>query len=157
MKILDETGAVVTDYGADHAQIANVVGLDESYGEAVNTENLDYYGPWTQIYTPYTDEVGDGPSQVELDSQAARNVTGRSPVPFEVRVPDNSSIQLDDTLRITDLVAGVQMPLMATLNTRKRNQNQKLDRLVVRETQDGETIQVTLSPSSRPDDDVEAP
>lgn len=146
---------IVTDYGADHTQIAYVVGHEGAYGEAVNPEYLDLYGPWTQVYTPYNEEGSVAPGQGELNGQASRNTSGRSPVPVEVRVPDNSTIRLSYDLTINDLVPGVQMPLLATLNARARNQLQKLDHLVVRETADGETIQVTLTPATRPDSNEE--
>lgn len=149
---------IVTEYGADHTQIAYVVGQDGVYGEAVNPDNLDLYGPWTTVYTAYNEEGTDAPTQVELTSQAARNTSGRSPVPWEVRIPDNSSIRLNETLTINDLIPGVQVPLRATLNSRRRDQMQKLDHVRVTETADGETIQVTMSPATRADsDDEETP
>lgn len=144
---------IVTEYGADHTQIAYSVGVDGVYGEAVNTDNLDFYGPWTKVYTPYNEEGSASPTQGELNSQAARNTIGLSPVPVEVRVPDSSTIRLSHDLTINDLVPGVQMPLLATLNARSHNQLQKLDHVTVKETSDGETIQVTLTPAAGPDSD----
>jgi hypothetical protein len=83
-------------------------------------------------------------------------VSGRNPVPVEVRIPDNSTIRLDDTLTIDDLIPGVQMPLLATLNARQVSQDQKLDLVTVRETgAEGETIQVVLTPATKPDSDDE--
>lgn len=72
-----------------------------------------------------------------------------------MRVPDNSSIRLSDSLQISDLVPGTRVPLLATLNARARNQMQKLDHLVVTETAAGEDVKITLSPASREDSDVE--
>lgn len=144
---------IVTEYGADHTQIAYSVGQAGIYGEAVNPDNLDFYGPWSTVYTPYNEEGTEGPDQAELNSQAARNTSGRSPVPVEVRVPDNSTIRLSHDLTIHDLVPGVQMPLLATLNARSRNQMQKLDHVTVTETAENETIQVMLTPATRPDSD----
>lgn len=145
----------VTEYGADHAQAAYVSGQEGAYGEAVNPDYLDFYGPWSQSYTSYNEEGTEAPTIGALNSQAARNVSGRSPVPVEVRVPDNSSIRLNETLRITDLTPGVRVPLLATLNSRSRNQDQKLDHLKVEETPEGEDIKVTLSPATRADSDEE--
>lgn len=147
---------IVTEYGADHTQIGIATGMDGAYGQAVNTQNLDYYGPWTTVYSAYDEDASQAPTQAELNSQAARNVSGRSPAPIEVRVPDNSTITLDDTLTIEDLVPGVQFPLLARLNARKISQLQKLDHVVVKETADGETVQVTMTPATRPDSDMEA-
>jgi len=148
---------IVTAYGSDHTQIAYVAGHEGAYGEAVNPDNLALYGPWTRVYTPYNEEGTVAPTVGQLNGQAARNTSGRSPVPVEVRVPDNSTIRLSDSLTINHLVPGVQMPLLATLNARAQNQLQKLDHVTVKETSKGETIQVTLTPATKPDsDEVEA-
>ena len=147
---------IVTEYGADHTQGAYVSsGSEGIYGEAMNAANLDFYGPWETVYTAYNEEGSEGPSQSELDSQASRNTSGRSPAPYEVRVPDNSTIRLGPTLSIMDLVPGVRVPLRATLNARAYEQDQKLDHLRVTETADGETVSVTLTPATRPDSDEE--
>jgi hypothetical protein len=90
-----------------------------------------------------------------LNSQARRNTSGRSPAPVEVRVPDNSTIVLDDTLTIDKLIPGVQVFLRATLAARQIAQLQKIDHVVVTETASKETIQVTLTPATKPDDDEE--
>lgn len=146
---------IITEYGADHTQIAYVAGNDGVYGEAANPENLDFYGPWETVYTAYNEEGTEGPDQVELNSQASRNTSGRSPVPFEVRIPDNSSVRLSSTLSVMDLVPGVQVPLRATLNARDYAQMQKIDHVTVTEDSDGETVQLTLTPATRADSDVE--
>lgn len=148
---------IVTEYGADLALDAYVVGFDGVYGEAHNTDAAlrDYYGPWEMVFTNYDEEGSLAPTQEELNSQAKRNLSGRAPAPFEVRVPDNSTIQLSEDLTIRDLVPGVQMPLRATLNSRDYYQMQKLDRLQVIENADGEQIQVTLVPATKPDEDDE--
>lgn len=149
---------ILTAYGADHTQRAIVVGEDGKYGSATATENADYYGPWTSIHTAFNEQGQDGPTQSELNSQAQRNISGRTPVPVEVRVPDNSSIRLTDTLTIDDLVPGVQIPVLATLNARRMSQMQKLDHLQVTEDETGETVQVTMVPATKPDsDDPEEP
>jgi len=147
---------IVTEYGADHTQGSYVVGQDGMYGETINPDNFDFYGPWMTIYNAYNEEQTAAPTQAELNSQAARNLSGRSPAPVEVRVPDNSTIRLNDTLRITDLVPGARIPLLATLNARARDQDQKLDHVRVVETAEaGETISVTLTPATRQDSDEE--
>ena len=145
----------VSEYGSDHAQSSYTVGQDGLYGSAINLKNLAFYGPWTTIFTSYNEEPTAGPTQEELDSQAVRNLAGRSPAPIEVRVPDNSSIILTDQLRINMLVPGTQVPLRATLNARQLAQVQKIDTVTVTETAAGENIQVTLTPTTRPDSDVE--
>lgn len=149
---------VVSEYGADHAQAAYVIGDEGTWGQAINPENLDYYGPWTTIYTPYNENGTAAPSQAALNSQAMRNLAGRSPAPIEVRIPDNSTIILSDAVGINDLVPGVQIPLLATLNARSMDQMQKIDHVTVTEAGgQAETIQVTLTPATRPDFDPEEP
>ena len=140
---------IITAYGADMAASVYVVGRDGKYGHA--SAESPYYGPWTMILTAYNEEGTADPTQEELDSQAKRNINGRMPVPVEVRVPDNSGIRLDETLTIHDMVPGVQVPLLATLNARQLSQIQKIDLVTVTETPEAETIQVTLTPATKPD------
>jgi len=142
---------ILTAYGSEHTQNTYVIGEDGVYGEAHNAENADYYGPWTTIYSAYNEEGTTQPSQAELNSQAQRNLSGRSPVPVEVRVPDNSSIRLNESLTINDLIPGVKIPVLATLNARRMSQDQKLDMLTVTEDATGETVQITLVPTTGDD------
>ncbi len=146
---------IVSEYGADHAQAAYVISQDGVYGSAVNPDYLDYYGPWTNITTAYNEEGTAEPSEAELNSQASRNIAGATPVPIEVRIPDNSGIILSEVLTINSLVPGVQVPLRAQLNARQLSQLQKIDHVTVTETSEGENIQVTLTPATKPDDEVE--
>jgi len=140
---------IITAYGADMAASIYVIGEDGKYGHA--EEPTPYYGPWTNILTAYNEEGTELPGQEELDSQAQRSLNGRIPVPVEVRVPDGSGIRLNETLTINDLIPGVEMPLLATLNARRMSQRQKLDDVTITETPTGETIQVTLTPATTHD------
>jgi|SRR6478735_3171761 len=147
---------MVTEYGADHNQAAYSVGQDGAYGSALSLKNLAYYGPWTTMYTLYDESATDAPSQADLDSQARRNTSGRTPAPIEVRIPDNSTIILPDGVGLNSLVPGVQVPLRASLNYREIAQMQKIDIVTVTETgEEGENIQVTLTPATKPDSDEE--
>jgi hypothetical protein len=150
---------VGSSYGSDHAEFALVPtdGEDNLVGRATSpAKNYNYYGPWTKIFTTYDEsDSATLPTIGDLDSQAQRNIAGRSPVPFEVRVPDNSNVYLSDTLTINDLVPGVRVPLLATLNVKKVSQLQKIDLVTVSEDSTGETVQVTLSPASSLDSDDE--
>ncbi len=148
------SGAIVTAYGADHTVYGMVRADNGLVGFAWSDDS--YYGPWAKIFSVYDQEATEQPTQPELNSQAWRNITGRNPVPVEVRIPDNTSIRLDDTLTIDDLVPGVHIPLLATLNARRISQDQKLDLLTVSETgEQGENVQVTLTPATTPDSDDE--
>lgn len=143
-------GVVVTAYGADHTVYGMVHADNDMVGYAWTDDS--YYGPWSKIFSVYDQEATQEPTQADLNSQAWRNVSGRNPVPVEVRIPDNSTIRLDDTLTIDDLIPGVQVPLLATLNARQVSQDQKLDLVTVTETgTDGETIKVVLTPATTPD------
>lgn len=146
---------VVTEYGSDHSQAAYVIGSDGVYGQALNEDWLSYYGPWTDIYTAYNEEGTAAPSEPALRSQAQRNLSGRSPSPVEVRIPDNSGLILSDTLTISMLVPGVQVPLLARLNARPLSQMQKIDHVKVTEDSSGETVQIILTPTTRADSDEE--
>jgi len=108
------------------------------------------------MYTIYNENGTAAPTQGELDSQARRNTSGRSPSPIEVRIPDNSTIFLSADVGINALVPGVQVPLRATLNARDLAQQQKIDSVTVTETADGENVQVTLTPATKPDSDTPA-
>jgi hypothetical protein len=144
---------IVTAYGSDFAAIGFTVAQDGRFGGAGSTS--DYYGPWAKIFTVFDEDNTDPPTQADLNSQARRNLFGRNPVPVEVRVPDNSGIRLSSGLTINDLVPGVYMPLLATLNARQMSQMQKLDHMTVEEGPEGETISVTLIPATRSDSDEE--
>lgn len=147
------TDVIVTEYGADHRQGAFIVAQSGNYGQYLNTDNLEYYGPWMDITTAFNEEGTEEPSQSELNSQAQRQVSGRSPVPLEVRVPDNSGVILSDSLTMNMLVPGTEVMLRARLNARPLTQMQKIDHVVVKEDSDGELIQLTLTPTTRADSD----
>ena len=95
---------IITAYGADHSEIAYVVAEDGRYGKAGNASS--YYGPWTKIFSVYNEEGTEGPTQVELNSQAARNIAGRTPVPVEVRVVNTNTA----LYRFGRTVEGVPLP-----------------------------------------------
>lgn len=145
---------IVTAYGSDFAAIGYAVAHDGTYGGA--GANDPYYGPWTKLFTVYDeDESVEAPSDVELRSQAQRNLTGRNPVPVEVRVPDNSSLRLNKGLTINDLVPGTVFPLLATLNSRVMSQEQKLHKVTVVETPEREDVKIVLVPAAKEDSDIE--
>jgi hypothetical protein len=146
---------VVSAYGSSFAAVGFTVAQDGRFGGAGS--NSDYYGPWAKIFTVFDEDETNPPTQADLNSQALRNLYGRSPVPVEVRIPDNSGIRLSASLGINDLVPGVHMPLLATLNARQMSQMQKLDKMECTETSEGESITVTLIPATRPDEDDEEP
>lgn len=105
----------------------------------------DYYGVWTRLSSLEQEEgSGEDPTQDDLNSQAQRVVSGRTPVPVEIRVPDGAGLRLSHDLTIDHLVPGVIFPVLADLNIRKISQDQILSAMTVTETPAGETIQVSL-------------
>lgn len=149
----EENGNVDLWYAANPILRTTLTGPAPEVG--VGDEGMNYYGPWTKVFSVYDEDDTAPPSQSDLNSQAERNLSGRSPVPVEVRVPDSSSIRLSPGLGFDQLVPGVQFPLLATLNARQLSQMQKLHKVVVTETADGENIQVTFVPATRADSDEE--
>jgi hypothetical protein len=144
---------IITAYGADLATKAYVVANDGRYGVAASSDA--YYGPWAKIFTVYDEDDSNPPTQADLDSQAKRNLSGRNPVPVEVRVPDNSSVRLSEGFSFRDMVPGVRVPLLATLNARQMSQMQKLNSVKVTEDAEGENVQVVFVPATRPDSEDE--
>jgi hypothetical protein len=141
---------VVSSYGTDHCVVALTTGADDAFGGA--GANDDYYGPWVKIFTVYDETSTDIPTQADLNSQAQRNLSGRNPVPVEVRLPDGTSVRLSPGFTIDQMVPGVYVPLRATLNARTTVQMQKIHEVVVRETaDDGETVALTMVPATAPD------
>lgn len=123
----------------DGAPIPDIVG---SAGESD-----PYYGPWTRIVTVESEDGSAEPTQDALNSQAQRDRLRRNPVPLELVVPSGASLRLSYDLGINDLVPGVEVPVLATLNLKAVSQTQILDNVKVVETADGETISVDLSAS----------
>jgi hypothetical protein len=107
-----------------------------------------YYGEVEMLATAY-DEENDttNPSEPELRSQAQRNLSQRFPIPIEVRVPDNSAINPNsETFTFDMLVPGVKVPLMATAGCRSLRQDQKIDKVDIRQDDKGEVVTLTLLP-----------
>ena len=74
-------------------------------------------------------------------------VSQRFPMPIEVRVPDNSQINPNSEAFSFDmLVPGVKVPLMATAGCRQLRQDQKIDKMDVRQDEAGEVVTLTLIP-----------
>ena len=149
-------GVIVSSYGMEHATLAAVTDNQTHYGVFGGVD--PYYGEWEILDAAY-DEATAGdtepPSVAEMTRQAERNLNGRNPVPIIVRVPDNSALNPQGMVSIDDLVPGTRFPLIATLAGRTFSQLQKLDSMQVKETPEGETVSVTLSPSAADDTPTE--
>lgn len=137
----------VTEYGMElgtRAISTDGQGVWGAFGDAD-----PYYGLWERLVTAYDEETDDGPppSQTELQSQAVRNLAGRNPTPQQVRIPDNSTLNPNGVLSLSDLVPGTWIPMRATLLTKNIAQMQKLDSMTVTAEPGKETIAVTLYPA----------
>lgn len=146
---------VITEYGME---LATFSAITDGKGRAGTAGGADpFYGLVEILDTAYDETNGEDwnaeagpqepPSIAEMASQAARTLSGRNPVPVVVRVPDGSTLNPDGVLSLSDLMPGVFIPLVANLPGRALSQMQKLDKVVVEETPEGETVQVTLSPA----------
>lgn len=140
----------VSVYGMELATAATVTDGQGRWGTAGG--NDPYYGEVELLATAYDEEASTAPTDAELVSQAERNLYGRNPTPLMVRVPDNSSVNMEGGIKITDLVPGVYIPLRATLNIRDVSQMQKLQSVKVIETESGEDVQVVMAPSTKSDE-----
>ncbi len=145
---------VVIAAGREHASVGHVSAQRDEDADVSDSSGVGnagapdpFYGVWTRLVSLASEEGNDTPTQLELNSQARRQIVGRNPVPTEIQIPQGSGLRLSHDLRINELVPGVIMPVRATLNLRPVTQDQRLDKLVVRETPTGETIQVSLSPA----------
>lgn len=143
---------VITQYGAE---LATSVAMTDGKGHYGEYGGIDpYYGEWEVLHQAYDENAQsstnpqDPPSVAELRSQAQRaQKQGRTP-PLVVRIPDNTRLNPNGVLQISDLVPGIWIPLTASLPGRSVSQMQKLDSMTVEETPEGgEIIQVTLSPA----------
>jgi hypothetical protein len=143
----------VISAGSEHASIGHVSAqrdeaesdgpLAPSVGNAGGPD--DFYGVWTRLASLASEEGNDTPTQLELNSQARRQLVGRNPVPVEILIPEGGGIRLSHDLRLEHLVPGVIMPVRAVLNLRPVSQDQRLQKVTVKEVPGIETVQVTLS------------
>lgn len=136
----------VTEYGMELATWAHVTDGEGRVGSA--GANDPYYGEVEILHTAEDEDEGDSPTDAQLVSQAQRNLAGRNPTPIQVRVPDNSTLNPNGVLSISDLVPGVWIPVRAEVIGFNLVQMQKLQSVKVNETPEGETISVTLNPAS---------
>lgn len=142
---------IITQYGMELATYVAMTDGKGNFGAAGGVD--EYYGEWEILHQAYDEDAQgsnpeDPPSVEEMRSQAERTYKQGSKPPLVVRVPDNTRLNPNGVLKISDLVPGVWIPLSATLPGRTVSQMQKLDSMTVEETANGgEVIKVTLSPA----------
>jgi len=140
--------------GSEHASIAHVSAQrdEEEEGDGPVPPSVgnaggpsEDYGVWTRLVSLSSEEGNDTPTQLELNSQARRQLVGRDPVPLEILIPSGGGLRLSHDLRLQHLIPGVIMPVRAVMNLRRVAQDQRLQKVTVTETATSETIQVDLS------------
>lgn len=142
----------ISGYGMETATRSAVT---DGLGKWAATGGVDdYYGEIELLHTIYDEDtttaerVADHVTTAEMVSQAKRNMSGRYPTPFVVRVPEGSTLRSTLADEIMDyLIPGVRFVINSDKTYRKMKQVQKLDRLVVQEDSTGEKISVTFSPA----------
>ena len=115
------------------------------------------YGPLEMLASSYNETASASTDtltpaavaemQKGLVDQAKRNIAHRWPTPLIVRVPDNSSLSPDCAIGFQQLIPGVWIPLRASGTPRVVTQWQKLDSVTVNVDENGEKVQVVLSPA----------
>jgi hypothetical protein len=151
-----QSDLIVSSYGMELASRAVVSDGDGHWAAVGGTDA--FYGEVEILNDLYDVSVRPAdptkPTKTELKalagaltSQAQPNLAGRYPTPVVARIPDNSALDPRTPLGIEDLVPGVRVPLRANLSCLSLEQEQKLDRVTVTQTDKGETITVTLSPA----------
>jgi len=142
---------VITQYGMELATYVAHTDGKGHWGDHGGAD--DYYGLWEVLHQAYDEDAQgsnpeDPPTTAELEDQAKRTHLQGSKPPLVVRIPDNTRLNPNGVLTISDLVPGVWIPLSASLPGRTVSQMQKLDNMTVEETaENGEEIKVTLSPA----------
>lgn len=141
----------ITQYGAE---LTTYVAMTDGKGHFGAAGGADpYYGEWEVLHQAYDETApqanpNDVPTVAEMTSQAQRAWKQGHIPPLVVRIPDNTRLNPDGVLQISDLVPGVWIPLSASLPGRTVSQMQKLDSMTVEETAEGgEHIKVVLSPA----------
>jgi hypothetical protein len=148
---------VISDYGMELATRTIVTDGQGKFGIAGGTDS--YYGEVELLANAYGadgEQNGDEATatQQELNDQAARNLNGRNPVPVQLRIPDNSSLNPNGVLKMKHLVPGIHVPLFVDHHGRALRQMLKLNAVSVEETARGETIKVKLGPSTAEEEEA---
>lgn len=139
--------------GSDYAAIYHVSATRDEENPAAGVGNAGapdpYYGVWTQLRSSESEQGENTLTQWALNTQAHVSLVGRyGTVPLELRMPGSAGIQLSHDLTIEELMPGVEMPVLATLNLRKVSQMQLITKVEVKETPEGENVSLTLVPSA---------
>lgn len=146
----------VTIYGMELATRSAVTD-GRGHWAAVGTSKDPFYGEVELLHTAYGEDVLPAgveltPDEIEallvaMASQAQRNLAGRYPVPAIVRASENTRLDPRAPITFEQLVPGMRIPLISDRTVIKIAQEQKLDSVRSEWTEDGESIEVSMSPS----------
>lgn len=139
----------VISAGSEFFNVAHVIATETdattppSVGHATN--DMSFYGPWETTISTSSEDPSSSATPQELNTQARRAISGLYPVPLQLIAAQGASLILSPGLTMSELVAGVELPVRAKQNIRPVSQLQRLDEMTVRETAQGETITVNLT------------
>lgn len=140
---------VITQYGMELATRVIMTDGEGHYGDAGGID--PYYGEWEVLYQAYDEDTASDdekpPSVKELASQAKRTWSQGKVPPMVVRLPENTRVNPNGVLSMSNMIPGTWVPLTASLPGRKLTQMQKIDSMSVEETEQGEEIKITMSPA----------
>lgn len=147
------------------AELATETGVTDRQGRLFThgPGNSPYYGRVELLHGNYAE--GDDPEEAaavpdeEMRSQAIRDFAGRYPLPMVVRVPENATMTHETFLELHPLLMpGVRIPITAVGTVHQVSRMMKLKRLRVTESEQGGLVsQVTLSPATTQELDIEEP
>lgn len=145
----------VVEYGKEVATRYYVTSSNKLF--AMAEKKSPYYGKVELTNSAYgeTEDNDRETSQAALDSQAERNIRNRNIAPVVIRISDNSQLKecvADELMPM--LVPGVYIPVRSTNTVRKLSQMQKLDSVKVEETENGESVSLSmgLAPGVTPEE-----
>lgn len=146
----------VVAYAAETATRTVVTDENGNYGISNGGSNKNgtdaFYGEIELLSQAYDEEASREPTKAELTSQARRNRAGRLPTPITMKIPENSTVNPRGLLTFDHLVPGILVPFEAELHGIYFSQTQKLQSVNIEVNPSGETVQVSLVPSTINDD-----
>lgn len=136
------TTAIVTDRMGRHAEAGLENGTDDYYGRVELLHGTYYDSPGEEA-----DDQTHVPIE-EMRTQARRDFAPRYPLPMVVRVPENSTLNLDTYRELGHaLIPGVRIPVTITTPVRTASMLMKLRSVKVTEDSSGVRVEVTLVPA----------
>jgi len=134
----------VTSYGVELSIGSFTTDNNGKHAEKVVADK--YYGPVELLASAYQYNETDKVTVKELQEQAVRNARNRYPVPMQIRVPQNVTMNPDTVDELMPfMVPGVAFPVETLILGEPYSAVQKLDRVTVEEGPDGEQVRVIIT------------